>query len=68
MITLGWANFKSLLTENSLECAYYDSELNYYVYPLACDLEFLCIISKQSPPSLEQIDFETNYKDISPPN
>lgn len=61
-----WTQLKAFVNKYSLSIYYYELDSCYFVGADKCSIQLLTKISKESPKSMEQIEFEEGYKDKYP--
>lgn len=61
-INLAWSNFKSLSDSKGMKIQYQDYSNEYYLWALENGTTYICGITKTTPASSDQADFENNYK------
>jgi hypothetical protein len=63
MRRVSWQSFKEFIDNNAVPFFYV---LNYGTYEIECSIgnfQLECLIDFKNPPSADQLEFETNYKD-----
>ncbi len=60
-----WSDVKAFLDERSVPAQYIDFKNTYWILAIDGSFQVWCRISKGDPASADQIDFETNYKDLA---
>jgi len=62
MIKVEWADVKSFIDLKQISTKYIEKINLYRIFGYDKDFQIFCDVDKISPPSADQVDFETNYK------